>query len=105
MGLGGEEGDSAGREGKETGVGAEIDGAFEDIQEALQMGRGERAAGFELGGVLGEGGTGGGANVGRRLSPYRGPGRAVRTKVSRRLQEVVALVAAAGVAKVMHGPP
>ena len=101
-GVFGDVGEAAGDEGVEGGVGGEVGGSFEDVEEALVGCGAERAAGFEFGGVLGEGcaacggdvDDGGGALHAGKGGADEGVGR---------VEEVVALIGAAGLTEVMHG--
>ncbi len=54
-GVFGDVGEAAGDEGLEGSVGGEVGGTFEDVEEPLVGCMAECAAGFEFGGVLGEG--------------------------------------------------
>ncbi len=103
-GVFGDVGEAAGDEGVEGGFGGEVGGAFERVEEALIGGVAQSAAGFEFGGVLGEGCSAGGGDVddgGGSL--HAGEGGADEGVGC--VEEMVALVGAAGLSELMHECP
>src|SRR5579859_2168127 len=80
------------------------DAAFQHIEKTLPMSRSEGAPGFELGGVLGEGGSDGGRRV--HNNGYRiEAGKRHADEGIRRLQKVGGLAVAACVSELMHSVP
>ena len=78
--------------------------AFQHIKKTLPMRRSQRAPGFELGGVLGEGGSDGRRRV--HNNGYRiEAGQRHADEGIRRLQQVGGLAIAAGVSEVIHSVP
>ncbi len=78
--------------------------AFEHVKKALPMRRPQRAPGFELRGVLGEGGSDGRRRVhndGYRIKTGQGHAH----KGIRRLQQMGGLAIAAGMSQVIHAAP